>query len=86
MINQPNISIKDYDYPLPENKIAQFPLAQRDASKLLIWKDGSLLQDIFSQIGKYLPEECILVFNDTKVIRARLLFPKSQGQSLKFLS
>jgi S-adenosylmethionine:tRNA ribosyltransferase-isomerase len=79
MINQPNILIKDFDYPLPENKIAQFPLAQRDASKLLIWKDGSLSQDIFSQIGKYLPEGSILVFNDTKVIRARLLFPKITG-------
>lgn len=79
MISKINISIKDFDYPLPENKIAQIPLEIRDTSKLLIWKDGLLSEDIFSQIDNYLPEESILVFNDTKVIRARLLFSKSTG-------
>ena len=79
MISKPNISIKDFDYPLPEEKIAQFPLEIRDTSKLLIWKDGLISEDIFSQIGNYIPEESILVFNDTKVIRARLLFLKTTG-------
>ena len=51
MITDTDISIKDFDYPLPEEKIAQFPLEIRDASKLLIWKDGLLSENIFSQIG-----------------------------------
>jgi len=79
MIRSSNISLEEFDYPLPENKIAQFPLEQRDTSKLLIWKNGLLSQDIFSEIDQYLPEKCILVFNDTKVIRARLLFSKITG-------
>jgi S-adenosylmethionine:tRNA ribosyltransferase-isomerase len=83
MISNSNISVEDFDYPLPENKIAQFPLEQRDSSKLLIWNDGYLSQDIFSEIGHYLPENCILVFNDTKVIRARLLFSKNTGATIE---
>lgn len=79
MIRSSNISLEEFDYPLPENKIAQFPLEQRDTSKLLIWKNELLSQDIFSEIVHYLPEKCILVFNDTKVIRARLLFSKITG-------
>jgi S-adenosylmethionine:tRNA ribosyltransferase-isomerase len=79
MLSSTNISLEDFDYPLPEHRIAQFPLEQRDSSKLLIWKDGLISQDIFSEIGVYLPENCILVFNDTKVIRARLLFSKITG-------
>jgi S-adenosylmethionine:tRNA ribosyltransferase-isomerase len=83
MINKSNISLEDFDYPLTENKIAQFPLEQRDASKLLIWKDDLISQDIFSEIGHYLPENSILVFNDTKVIRARLLFSKNTGATIE---
>jgi len=79
MISNTNLSLEDFDYSLPEEKIAQFPLEQRDSSKLLIWKDGILSQDIFSEIDHYLPDNCILVFNDTKVIRARLLFSKITG-------
>jgi len=79
MISNANLSLEEFGYHLPEEKIAQFPLEKRDASKLLIWKDGSLSQDIFSEIDQYLPENCILVFNDTKVIRARLLFSKITG-------
>jgi S-adenosylmethionine:tRNA ribosyltransferase-isomerase len=83
MISSTNISLEEFDYSLPENRIAQFPLEQRDSSKLLIWKDGSVSQDIFSEIGHYLPQKCILVFNDTKVIRARLLFSKSTGAAIE---
>jgi S-adenosylmethionine:tRNA ribosyltransferase-isomerase len=83
MISNTNISLEEFDYSLPENRIAQFPLEQRDSSKLLIWKDESVTQDIFSEIDHYLPETCILVFNDTKVIRARLLFSKSTGASIE---
>jgi S-adenosylmethionine:tRNA ribosyltransferase-isomerase len=83
MISSTNISLKEFDYTLPENRIAQFPLEKRDSSKLLIWKDGSVSHDIFSKIGDYLPEKCILVFNDTKVIRARLLFSKNTGATIE---
>ena len=79
MISTNNLSVNDYDYPLPEHMIAQFPLEQRDASKLLIWKNDLLSEDKFSNIGDHLPEDSILVFNDTKVIRARILFPKTTG-------
>jgi S-adenosylmethionine:tRNA ribosyltransferase-isomerase len=79
MISTNNLSLNDFDYPLPEHKIAQFPLEQRDASKLLIWKDGSMSEDIFSNIGDHLPGDSVLVFNDTKVIRARLFFIKPTG-------
>jgi S-adenosylmethionine:tRNA ribosyltransferase-isomerase len=79
MISNANLSLEEFDYPLPEEKIAQFPLEQRDSSKLLVWKDGFLSQDIFSEIDHYLPENCILIFNDTKVIRARLHFSKITG-------
>jgi S-adenosylmethionine:tRNA ribosyltransferase-isomerase len=83
MISNPNLSLKEFDYPLPENRIAQFPLGQRDSSKLLIWKDDLISQDVFSEIGHYLPDNCILVFNDTKVIRARLLFSKLTGATIE---
>ena len=83
MISNTNLSLEDFDYPLPEDKIAQFPLSQRDSSKLLIWKDGFLSQDIFSEIDHYLPENCHLVFNDTKVIRARLMFSKITGATIE---
>ncbi len=79
MIRICHISTEEFDYHLPVEKIAQFPLERRDTSKLLIWKDGSISKDIFSQIGNSLPEGSILVFNDTKVIRARLLFSKTTG-------
>ena len=78
-----NIHIKDYDYPLPPARIAQFPLEQRDGSKLLIWKEGKITESVFAKIGDELPEDSILVFNDTKVIRARLIFSKSTGATIE---
>ena len=74
-----NISIGEFDYRLPEEKIAQFPLEQRDRSKLLIWKDGLVSESVFSEIGDHLPGESTLVFNNTKVIRARVLLTKQTG-------
>jgi S-adenosylmethionine:tRNA ribosyltransferase-isomerase len=73
------ISIQDYSYHLPEEKIALHPLAQRDASKLLSYKEGNISEDIFSNIGNYLPEGSLLVFNNTKVINARISFFKTTG-------
>lgn len=74
-----NIFIKDYTYDLPEEKIAHYPLAERDASKLLIYKERKITEDIYRNIDKHLPENCLLVFNNTKVVEARLLFQKPTG-------
>src|ERR1051326_1272354 len=74
-----DLSIKDFTYSLPENRIAHYPLAERDASRLLIYKDGHLNEDIYRHIASYIPEHTLLVFNNTKVIEARLLFQKPTG-------
>ena len=74
-----NISISDYTYLLPDEKIASFPLANRDASKLLVYKNDILSEDIYQNIATYLPEKSLLIFNNTKVIQARILFQKSTG-------
>ncbi|HLN55934.1 MAG TPA: S-adenosylmethionine:tRNA ribosyltransferase-isomerase [Bacteroidales bacterium] len=77
------INIDNYDYNLPEERIAQYPLKDRDRSKLLVMKNGSLNQDIFMNIGYHLPEVSFLVFNNSKVIRARLLFGKDTGARIE---
>jgi len=74
-----NISITDYRYILPEIKIAAFPLADRDSSKLLVYKDNQIQQSVYANIAQFLPEKSLLVFNDTKVIQARVLFQKPTG-------
>ena len=74
-----DLSITDYDYFLPEEKIASFPLEERDQSKLLIYKDGQIEEEIYLNVANYLPEKSFLVFNDTKVINARILFIKDTG-------
>ena len=74
-----NIRIEDYDYPLPEERIAKFPLEERDSSKLLVYENGVFSDDRFSNIAGHLPEGALLVFNDTKVIRARMMFRKGSG-------
>jgi S-adenosylmethionine:tRNA ribosyltransferase-isomerase len=79
MTDPRNISISNYTYYLPEEKIAKYPLAERDASKLLIYKEGKLEEDIYRNISQHLPENSLLVFNNTKVVEARLLFQKQTG-------
>ena len=74
-----NISILDYTYDLPVDRIALHPLTERDASKLLIYRDGKIQQDIYKNIVDYLPAGSFLVFNNSKVIKARLRFQKSSG-------
>ena len=74
-----HIHIKDYSYNLPDERIAKFPLAQRDHSKLLLYKHGEVSEDIFYNITKYLPKGSLMVFNNTKVIQARLHFRKETG-------
>jgi S-adenosylmethionine:tRNA ribosyltransferase-isomerase len=73
------LSINDYTYLLPEEKIAKHPLAGRDLSKLLIFKNGEIAEDIYRNISSHLPKDSLLVFNNTRVIEARLLFRKSTG-------
>ncbi len=77
------LSIEDYDYPLPEERIAKYPLPERDASKLLVLKDGVIKASQFKHIGDFLPKQTLLVFNETKVIRARLRFQKDTGSHIE---
>lgn len=81
--NVQNINIAEYDYPLPDERIAKYPLAERDASKLLVLKNNEISQDHFRNIGDYLPEKSVLVFNETKVVRARLQFVKDSGAAIE---
>ncbi|MBR6092445.1 MAG: S-adenosylmethionine:tRNA ribosyltransferase-isomerase [Bacteroidales bacterium] len=82
--NVQNINIAEYDYPLPDERIAKYPLPERDASKLLVKTHGrASQQDIFRNIGNYLPEKSVLVFNETKVVRARLQFVKDSGAAIE---
>lgn len=74
-----NISIEDYNYSLPDDRIAKYPLSERDASKLLVLKHDDIISSQFKYIGQYLPENSLLVFNETKVVRARLQFAKDSG-------
>ncbi len=83
MIDPRSILIKDYTYDLPFSKIAQFPLEKRDFSKLLICKNNNISETIFYQISEHIPEKSLLIFNDTKVIQARLLFKKQTGASIE---
>ena len=73
------ININDYDYPLPDERIAKFPLSERDSSKLLIYRGGEIIERHFSDIPDMLPEDSLLVFNNTKVVRARLVMHKPSG-------
>ncbi len=82
-INPGSISISDFNYPLPDEKIAKYPLPQRDQSKLLVWKDHSIEDRIFSELPDLLPANSLLIFNNTKVIRARLLFEKETGARIE---
>ena len=70
----PEIKIEDYNYPLPDERIAKYPLSERDASKLLIYRNGNVSQDRFRNIAEQIPEGSVMVFNDTKVVPARLHF------------
>jgi S-adenosylmethionine:tRNA ribosyltransferase-isomerase len=74
-----HIRISDYNYPLPDERIAKFPIAQRDHSKLLVYRKGDVSQDVFYNLPEYLPKGALMVFNNTKVIQARMHFRKDTG-------
>ena len=78
-----DLSINNYTFQLPEEKIAKYPLPDRDASKLLIYKNGIIEVDNYSQLHEHIPENSLLVFNNTKVVAARLLFTKSSGSTIE---
>lgn len=77
------LSISDYNYPLPEERIAKYPLPERDHSKLLIYKDGAVSEDRFFRVGDYIPAHSLLVYNNTRVIQARLVFHKPSGARIE---
>lgn len=74
-----HIHISDYDYDLPDGRIAKFPIARRDQSKLLVYKKGGVSEDVFFHLPDYLPSGALMIFNNTKVIQARIHFRKDTG-------
>lgn len=79
----PQIRIEDYNYPLPDERIAKYPLNERDASKLLVYSEGNVSTKAFKDIADYLPNGSLMVFNDTKVVPARLHFQRSTGAHIE---
>ena len=80
MISDPrHIRISDYNYPLPDERIAKFPIARRDHSKLLVYRHGEVSDDVFYHLPDHLPAGALMVFNNTKVIQARMHFRKDTG-------
>ena len=71
-----HIQISDYNYELPDSRIPRFPVTPRDHSKLLVYRQGEVSEDYFYNIANYLPEHSLMVYNNTKVIQARLHFRK----------
>lgn len=83
MADYKNIKISDYSYPLPDERIAKYPLAERDSSRLLVWNKGTIEKEQFKNIIHYIPENSLLVFNNTRVIHARLFFTKETGAKIE---
>lgn len=79
MMETKHIQIKDYNYELPDGRIAKFPIAQRDHSKLLVYNKGNVSEDMFYNIVNYLPKGSLMIFNNTRVIQARIHFRKETG-------
>ena len=81
--NPQSIAIADFDYPLPDDRIAKFPLERRDQSKLLVYRGGSIAESRFDHVPELLPPDTLLIFNNTKVIHARLFFRKPTGSTIE---
>ena len=79
----PEIRIEDFNYPLPDERIAKYPLAERDSSKLLIYKGGEIRERVFRDITEEIPSDAVMVFNDTKVVPARLFFRRDSGAHIE---
>ncbi len=78
-----NIKVSDFTYDLPDEKIAKYPLTERDKSKLLVWQNGLIEENSFKNCVGYLPENAQLIFNNTRVIHARLFFRKETGAKIE---
>ena len=78
-----NIKISDFTYDLPESKIAKYPLPERDQSKFLVWKNGVIKESVFKNCAEFIPENTQLIFNNTRVIHARLFFWKETGSKIE---
>src|SRR4026209_94880 len=83
MTDPRTLSIKDFTYSLPEERIAKYPLQDRDASKLLIYKEGNITEDIYRNIADHIPARSLLIFNNTKVVEARILLQKPTGGTIE---
>ncbi|MDR2814772.1 MAG: S-adenosylmethionine:tRNA ribosyltransferase-isomerase [Prevotellaceae bacterium] len=79
----PQIHIADYSYTLPDERIAKYPLPRRDASKLLVFERSVISETAFTRLPELLPKETLLVFNNTKVIRARIMFRRNSGAAIE---
>ena len=78
-----HIQISDYNYELPDERIAKFPKAERDTSKLLVYRHGEVREDVFRNLPDYLPQGALMVMNNTRVIKARLLGHKATGGAIE---
>jgi S-adenosylmethionine:tRNA ribosyltransferase-isomerase len=78
-----DIKIQDYSYVLPNERIAKFPLQERDASKLLIYQKGNISESTYRHLADYIPADSCIFFNNTKVIPARLLFQNATGATIE---
>ena len=83
MKNIQEIAIAEYDYPLPDERIAKYPLAERDTSKLLLYKGGEIREEKFANLPSFIPQGALMVFNNTRVIQARLRFRKETGAQIE---
>ncbi len=79
----PDIKIEDYNYVLPDERIAKYPLSERDSSKLLVYKDGACAETVFKNLPQQIPAGSMMVFNDTKVVPARLFFKRPTGAHIE---
>ena len=83
MKNIQEIAIAEYDYPLPDERIAKYPLLERDTSKLLLYKSGEIREEKFANLPSFIPQGALMVFNNTRVIQARLRFRKETGAQIE---
>jgi S-adenosylmethionine:tRNA ribosyltransferase-isomerase len=84
-MNPKNLSIKDFYYDLPNEKIAKYPLEERDSSKLLIYKNGMIDESKYKNLVAEIPEDSLLIFNNTKVVEARIVFQKESGAFIEIM-
>ncbi len=86
MIHPKNLRIEDYTYELPEHSVAGFPAAERDGARLLVYRDRRIVESCYRDAATHLPENALLIFNNTKVIQARLLFQKPSGGNIELFA